>query len=119
MELQIQLSQEKSTKDIIHLKNFIQQEFSEDLIDINIDRVVPQAGEMGEGAILNSIQTVIIAAQKPFVELIKCLQKYVDNYRTVITISTKQGDIKLTHGRSMKPEQLQEMVTKILEIKVD
>jgi len=69
---------------------------------------------MGTGDILNSITTIIEAAERPLVELIKCLQKFVDNYRTEITIPTKEGNkIVLSHGRSMKPEQLRELVTAI------
>jgi hypothetical protein len=80
---------------------------------VEIERAPHGDGQMGAGDLLNSIQVLITAASEPLVELVKCLQKYADNYRTRITIPTKNGDIILEHGRSMKVEQLQSLIVAI------
>ena len=113
MELKIVLPEENSRQGIIHLKNFIDQTSIDGIEETEIERAVHQGDQMGAGDILGSIKTVIEAAEKPLVELVKCLQKYVDNYRTVITIPTQNGNIELKHGRSMSPEQLQAIVVAI------
>jgi hypothetical protein len=113
MEIKILLPQEQSKQGIIHLKNFIDRESIEGIAGTEIERVEHLPGQMGAGDLLSSIRTTIEAASEPLVQLVKCLQKYVDNYRTVITIPTKNGDIELRHGRSMKPEELKELVTAI------
>lgn len=45
---------------------------------------------------------IIEAAEKPLVELVKCLQRLVDNYRIKISIPSKNGSIEIVHGRSLK-----------------
>ncbi|HEY4062716.1 MAG TPA: hypothetical protein VGM30_12495 [Puia sp.] len=116
MELEIILEQEDSKKGIIHLKNEIDKTGIEGISAAEISRVPSKENEQGGGDLLNSIKMLIVAAQKPLVELVKCLQKYVDNYRTKITIPRKNGkDIVIEHGRSMTPEQLKEIVVSILQ----
>ena len=71
-------------------------------------------GQMGAGIIISSIVTLIEAAEKPLIELVKCLQSYVDNFRTTIKVPDgKGGYIEISHGRSMKPEQLKDLITAI------
>jgi hypothetical protein len=113
MELQIVLA-EKSNQGIINLKKFIDKASIDGVEETEIERGTHKEGQMGAGDILNSIKTLIEAAEKPLVELVKCLQKFVDNYRTEITIPTKNGErIVLSHGRSMKAEELKEIVVAI------
>ncbi|KAA9034552.1 hypothetical protein FW778_22205 [Ginsengibacter hankyongi] len=113
MRIQILLPEENSKEGIINLKNFIDRASIEGIDSAEINRSEHTDGQMGAGDILNSITTIIQAAEKPLVELVKCLQKFVDNYRTKITIPTEKGDIIISHGRSMKAEQLQELVVAI------
>ena len=114
MELQIILLEEKSKQEAIILKNFIDKTSIDGLDSTEINRSEHKTGQMGAGDILNSIKLIIEAAEQPLIELVKCLQKFVDNYRTEITIPTKNGEkIVLSHGRSMKAEQLQELVVAI------
>lgn len=114
MELQILLSEENSKQGVINLKNFIDKASIDGVEETHVERSLHTKGQMGAGNILNSITTIIEAAEKPLVELIKCLQKFVDNYRTEITIPTKNGEkIVLSHGRSMKAEELRELVVAI------
>lgn len=113
MEIKILLPQEQSKHGAINLKKFIDQASIEGLESTEIERAAHGNGQMGLGDLLNSVKTIIEAATEPLVELVKCLQKYADNYRTVITIPTKSGNIELKHGRSMKPEELKELVTAI------
>ena len=85
----------------IQLKNFIQEDFP-GLIELEIEK--------------DSVSAVVTAAQKPLLELILCLKKYADNYKTVVTIPTRTGEVKIEHGSSMNKEQLEGFVAEILDI---
>jgi hypothetical protein len=113
MEIRILLPHEQSKQGAIHLKNMIDRASIEGVAGTEIERAAHDNGQMGAGDLLNSVKTIIEAASEPLVALVTCLQKYVDNYRTVITIPTKNGNIELKHGRSMKAEELKELVTAI------
>ena len=113
MLVEILLPDDSPKQGIIHLKNFIDKEAIEGIDSTEIQRTPHEDGQMGAGMLMNSIATVITAATDPLVALVKCLQKYVENYRTVITIPTKDGNIVLEHGRGMKSEQLKELVVAI------
>lgn len=113
MEIKIILAEEPSVEGIIFLKSFIDKASIDGLEETEIDRTVHAEGQMGAGMLLNSITAIIHAAEKPLIELVKCLQKYVDNYSTMITIPTKDGNIEIKHGRSMAPEDLKKLVVAI------
>jgi len=109
MELQITLPENASKESVTHLKHYIDQK-SIDSVLTELEKASYKSGELGIGMILGSIKLIIDAAQKPLIELVKCLQKYVDTYRTEIKI----GEITISKGRSMKPEELESLVIKIL-----
>ena len=114
MQIQILLPEGNAKQEVINLKSYLDKASINGIEKTEIERSVHSEGQMGAGDILNSVKTIIEAAEKPLVELIICLQKFVDNYRTEITIPTKSGEkIVLSHGRSMKPEQLQDLVVAI------
>ena len=113
MELKIQLSEDVSGQGVIMLKRYIEKADITGLQQAEIEQTAGGAGQMGAGELLNSICAMISAATEPLVELVKCLQKYVDNYRTRVTIHTQNGEVVLEHGRSMKPEELQALVVAI------
>ena len=115
MKISIALSDASSKDSIIFLKSYIDKSSIDGIEENQIDTIKIKDGEMGVGDILNSITMVIEAAEKPLVELVKCLQRFVDNYRTKIVIPYKSGSIEICHGRSMKPEQLKEFITAIIE----
>lgn len=116
MELEIVLDQSDYKQGIINLKKYIEGKGIPGVERIEVNRQEQPANSQGIGDILNSIGTLIEAAEKPLVELVRCLQKYVENYRTKITIPSKNGkNIVLEHGRSMSPEQLKEIVETILK----
>jgi hypothetical protein len=112
MNLDIILSDDNK-RGIVNLKSFIDKADIEGIDSTEIKRADHADGQMGAGDILNSVKTIIEAAEKPLTELVRCLLQYVKNFRTEIRIPTKNGDIVLSHGRSMKPEQLKEIVTAI------
>ena len=113
MEIKILLPEDGPQEGIINLKNFIDRAGIPGMELTEIERGPHLEGQMGAGVLLNSIATIISAATDPLVELVKCLQRYVDNYRTKIIIPTKDGNIVLEHGRGMKAQQLQELVVAI------
>jgi|SRR5690606_20137990 len=112
MKIKILLPEEKK-QGISHLKSFLDRASIAGLYQIEVERAPHDNAHMGAGAILGSISTVIEAANKPLTELVIALIKYVENYRTKITIPTKNGNIVLSAGRSMTAQQLQELVVAI------
>ncbi|MEO6000937.1 MAG: hypothetical protein ABIN89_29090 [Chitinophagaceae bacterium] len=113
MEIKIQLPEDVTGQGVLTLKRYIDKSGITGLQQAEIEQTAGAAGQMGVGALLNSISTIVTAATEPLVELVKCLQKYVDNYRTRITIHTSNGEVVLEHGRSMKPDELQSLVAAI------
>ena len=114
MELKVLLPADAPMDRIIFLKDYIDKNSIEGIENTEIERLPHGNGQMGAGGIINSIKTLIEAAEKPVTELVKCLLRYVENYRTEITIPTKDGaNIVLRHGRSMKPDELKELVVAI------
>lgn len=115
MEIKLLLPDGSPREGIIHLKTFIDNASIDGVENTVIERAEHAPGEMGAGTILNAVKAIIHAAEKPLVELVKALQKYVDNYRTTIIIPTQNGNIELKHGRSMSATELKELVTAIQE----
>jgi len=115
MTIEIELPAKEPKTGIINLKNFIDKASLDGVDETAINNAQVKQGEMGPGDMLNSVKVLIEAAHKPLVELIKCLQKYVDNFRTEITIPHKNGNIILKYGRKMSSEQLNELITSILK----
>jgi|GEM_PF-6013396 len=115
MKVLVSLSEEKSIQDLSHLNSYISSRGIEGLEENYMIETEKKEGEMGVGNFLGSISTIIEAAEKPLVELVKCLQIYVSNYRTVITIPTKHGDIKIDGGRKYSAQDIKEIVGEILE----
>ena len=113
MEIKIQLPEDVSGQGVLILKRYIDKAYIPGLQQTEIEQTAGAEGQMGAGELLNSISTIVSAAAEPLVELVKCLQKYVDNYRTRITIQTTNGSVVLEHGRSMKTEELQALVVAI------
>lgn len=116
MEIQFSLPEQESPQGIINLKNYIDKAGIEGISETVVLRATHKENEMGAGNILSTLKSYIDAAQKPLTELIKCLQLYVKNYRTEITIPTKNGEkIVLSHGRSMTAEELEKLTISILK----
>lgn len=110
MELTIKFSDDLTLDHVIELKNFIDEESIDGVQDTSIDKATLQKDQMG-GAIFLSITAFIQAASQPLTELVKCLQKYVDTYRTPIELSTKDGiKIKIDKGRSLSAHELIEII---------
>lgn len=116
MEIIVTLEDQQSQQGVINLKNFIDGASIEGLERNEVLREAPLKGQMGVGQILGSVGLIVEAAEKPLVELVNCLNKYVENYRTTVTISTKSGlKITISHGRSMSAQQLENLIKTILE----
>lgn len=114
MIIQLSLPLDSPKMDIIDLKNLIEKTSINGVEKLQIMRSEHNLGHMGIGDIINSLTAVVEAAEKPLVELIKCLQSFVDNYRTEITIPTKANtNITIKHGRSMSADELKNLITAI------
>lgn len=115
MELHLKMAGDATPRDIINLKQFIDRAAIDGMEGAELERAQPGNNTMGAGDVINSIKMIIEAAEKPLVELVKCLQRYVDNFRTKIIVPTKNGNITIEHGRSMKPDELKDLIRTIQE----
>ena len=106
--------EDENKQGIMNLKNYLDRQSIEGIEALEIDRAEHGDGQMGAGAILSSITAIFTSAENPINALIKCLEKYVANFRTELKVSDgKGGFIEISHGRSMKPEELQALITSI------
>lgn len=110
MELQISLPDDSPRQGILNLKKFIDKAAIEGVEKTEIETAPLADGSMGVGELLNSITTIISAATEPLVELVRCLHKYAENYRTRLTITSNNVTINIEHGKSMKTEQLKDLM---------
>ncbi|MBB5441373.1 hypothetical protein HDC92_005081 [Pedobacter sp. AK017] len=116
MKLKLTLPGENPVKDLINLNNFIEKSGIEGISHTGLtESENKDPRHMGIGDFLGSISTVIDAAEKPLVELVKCLQLYVSNYRTKITIPTKNGNIEIDGGRKYSAQEIKDIVGEILD----
>lgn len=114
MELSIAVNSAKPEKEITYLKNFIDKENIEGVEKSEIEHGEHVAGTQGMD-ILNSIKVIVEAAEKPLVELVTCIQKYVENYRSDVTISNAKGaSLKINMGRSMDKDTLKVVIQMFL-----
>jgi hypothetical protein len=112
MELTILLP-DQSARAAIHLKEFLDSEYIDGLDKTEVNRTAGARGEMGGEELLGSITAVIHALQKPLVELVKALQKYVDTFLVTIVIPTPHGEVKLKKGGRMSAKELENLITSI------
>ncbi|HYV91806.1 MAG TPA: hypothetical protein VE978_08485 [Chitinophagales bacterium] len=114
MELSIVLNVSQPEKEITYLKNFIDKQGIEGLNQSEIEKGTHQPGTQGVD-ILNSIRVIIEAAEKPLVELVACIQKYVDTYRSDVTLTNSKGaSLKINMGRSIDKETLKVIIQMFL-----
>lgn len=114
MEILINL-EEPLKNEVIKLKDFIDEESINGISTTQIETSAAGPGEMGAGELLSKIKAIITAAEKPLTELVKTLQKYVDNYRTNVNIEVNGVKINISHGRSMDDEVIKELILKSIE----
>jgi hypothetical protein len=110
MELQISLPDDSPRQGVLNLKDFLDRARIDGVEKTVIETAPLKDGAMGAGELLNSITAIISAAAEPLVELVRCLQKYAENYRTRLTITSNNVTINIEHGKSMKTEQLKELM---------
>lgn len=114
MEVKIMLPEDNEKEKVSHLKKYLDTAAIKGLTEIKVERSINNPDKSWSGNFINSLNTFIDASTAPLIELIRCLQKYVNNYRTEITISTKNGGkIILSHGRAMEADELKELVIAI------
>lgn len=65
--------------------------------------------------ILNSVKVIIEAAEKPLIELIDCIQKYVDSYHSNVTLKNSEGaSLDIDMGRGIDKDTLKVIVQMFL-----
>lgn len=100
MELTLIVDSNKPQAETASLKKFIDHNNIDGITKSEIEKGEHEPGTQGID-ILNSIKLIIEAAEKPLVELIDCLQKYVDGYRSKVTLKNSTGaslDIEMGRG---------------------
>lgn len=114
MELSLTVNAPNAQNQVGYLKNFIDKEGIDGVEKSEVETGGHVAGTQGLD-VLNSIKVIIEAAEKPLVELVDCIQKYVENYRSDVTISNSKGaSLKINMGRSMDKETLKLIVQMFL-----
>ncbi len=114
MELSVIVAAAKPQNEIVSLKNFIDKKGIEGITKSEIEKGEHIPGTQGVD-ILNSIKLIIEAAEKPLVELIDCLQKYVDSYRSKVTLKNSTGaSLEIDMGRGIDKETLRVIVQMFL-----
>lgn len=109
MELSLVINTPNAQKEIPYLKNFIDRTDIDGIDKTEIERGKHVPGTQGF-EILNSIKLIIEAAEKPLVSLVECLQSYVNNYRSDITITNSKGaSLTINVGRSIDKETVKEI----------
>lgn len=110
MELQISLPDDAPKQGILNLKEYLDRSGIEGVERTEIETAPLRDGAMGAGELLNSITAIVSAAAEPLVELVRSLHKYAENYRTRLTITSNNVTINIEHGKSMKTDQLKELM---------
>lgn len=100
-------------KHLINLREFVEKRNIEGLDMIDLTERQVEEGKMAIGEILSSLTAIISAANNPLTELVKCLQVYIQSFRTSIEIKVGDNSIKID---SKKPEETEIIVSKILEV---
>jgi len=114
MELTLIVDLNKTHAEIVSLKNFIDHNDIEGITKSEIQKGEHEPGTQGFD-VLNSIKLIIEAAEKPLVELIDCLQKYVDGYHSKVTLKNSTGaSLEIDMGRGIDKETLKVVVQMFL-----
>ena len=114
MELSLIVNTPDPQNQLAYLKNFIDREGIEGVKKSEIETGEHTPGTQGID-ILNSVKVIIEAAEKPLVELVNCIQKYVENYRSDVTLTNAKGaSLKINMGRSIDKDTLKYMVQMFL-----
>ncbi len=114
MELSLSVNAPNPQNQLAYLKNFIDKEGIDGVKKSEIETGEHIAGTQGLD-ILNSVKVIIEAAEKPLIELVDCVQKYVENYRSDVTISNSKGaSLKINMGRSIDKETLKVIIQMFL-----
>lgn len=114
MELSIAINSSKPERELFTLKNFIDKQDIEGVKKSEIEESKHIPGTQGLD-ILNSIKVIIEAAEKPLVELIDCIQKYVDSYHSKVTIKNSKGaTLDIDMGRGIDKDTLKVIVKMFL-----
>ncbi|TDX01415.1 hypothetical protein [Dinghuibacter silviterrae] len=107
MELSVTLNGNNHPNELLTLKTFIKRAGIEGLEGVDLAR--------GVGP-LDALKANLKKAEKPLFELVKCLQKYADNYRTRVVVKTPGGkDYTLENGKDLRPDQIQAVVDGLLK----
>lgn len=114
MELSIAINSIKPEKELFALKNFIDKQDIDGISNSEIEEGQHIPGTQGI-ELLNSIKVIIEAAEKPLVELIDCIQKYVDGFHSKVTIKNSKGaTLEIDMGRGIDKDTLKIIVQMFL-----
>ena len=114
MELSISINTLKPERELSTLKSFIDKQDIDGVSKSEIEEGQHIQGTQGID-ILNSKKVIIEAAEKPLVELINCIQKYVDSYHSKVTIKNSKGaTLDIDMGRGIDKDTLKIIVQMFL-----
>lgn len=112
MEIRI-YNQDSSTRALEHFCDYLNRNLPDGVSSPLVEKSVPAEGEMGSG-ILGSVKLILDSINKPLVELVICLRKYVETYKTTLTIPTPNGLIEIKVNKGMTAAEIESLIVNAL-----
>ena len=115
MKIEIKIINENAQKQIVHLKKYIESKRIDTLEHVEINKSALMNGQMSSGTFLDSITLLISSAQTPISELVKCLQIYIQNFKTEIHIKNENGRELTLSSSKLDEISIQKIITTFLK----
>ena len=107
MKLRLSLPAQSSLQQVVYLKGLIVESAIDGIGDVEIERAsVLSDGMSGLGNFANTIVAVVSASSRPLSELVKCLNTFIENFRTEVEISVGDKKVVLKSGNLKQSEEL-------------
>ncbi|XZF12784.1 hypothetical protein ACTHGU_13435 [Chitinophagaceae bacterium MMS25-I14] len=116
MEVQIQLPADTPHQQVMRLKEYIIASEISGIDDVAIKRGAVDADSMGGlGDLTGTITAIITAAAGPLTELVKCLNTFIEGFRTELSIEVDNKKISLKTGDPKKAEELAQSILQAIK----
>lgn len=111
MKIEIQLPIDAPHQQVARLKDYIISSEIKGVDDVEIKRgTVDADGMSGLGELTSTITAVIAAAAGPLTELAKCLNTFIEGFRTELNIEVGNKKVTLKTGHPRKAEELAQTI---------
>jgi len=115
MNIEIELIGENVERQLIYLKDSLEGSEIEGLAEVQVKQREGNIGEMGIGEITNSLEAIIKAAGAPLTELVKCLQTFIESFKTSLKIKCPNGMEFSIDSKYLNEKGIPKLVKELLE----